>query len=136
MTSNEIQNDVVLSPPKKYVLLPEFNNNISIVKFVGVTIAYLGLLFAYVLTATYYDSFTPFTGNVFESPMEAQRRLKNHVNMIVTNKKECFTVNNKETGEIEEIKENTTIFDKLRNYINRFITNLFYIKGNTVAFTT
>ena len=122
----------------KYVLLPEFNNNISIVKFVVVGIAYLVLLLAYVLTATYYDSFTPFTGNVFESPVEAQRRLKNHVNRLV-NKPECFTVNNKETGEIEEIeeiKENTTIFDKLRNYINRFITNLFYVKGNTVAFTT
>ena len=107
----------------KYVLLPEFKTEKPITTFLIVIISYTLILISYMVTAVHYDSYTPTTGNIFESTSQAQHRLKNYIN-------ESFTVNTKETN------ENTTIFDKLRNYINRFITNIFYVKGNTVAFTT
>jgi len=112
----------------KYVLLPEFKTEKPITTFLIVIITYTAILISYIVTAIHYDSYTPFTGGIFEATNDAQRRLKNHINSLIFS--EGFTVNP------EEMKENTTIFDKLRIYINRFITNIFYVKGNTVAFTT
>lgn len=114
----------------KYVLLPELKTDKPFMKFIFVIIAYTIILISYIFTAIYYDSYTPFTGNIFESPVEAQRRYKNYINDIVMNSSESFTVNT------EEMKENSNIFDKLRNYINRFITSIFYVKGNTVTLRT
>jgi len=114
--------------PTKYVLLPDFKTNIHIITLIGVVFVYILLLLSYILTAIYYDTYTPFTGDIFEATKDAQHRLKNHINKVIFS--ENFTVSN------ENPKENTTIFDKLRNYINWFITNLFYVKGNTVVLTT
>ena len=148
------------SPPGennvRYILMPDLKteNENSIFRFGIVIFIYVIMLVSYIYASINLETYTPFTGNIMESPKEAQTRFENYIKQVVINIQESntenFTVKNEEFKEptttsattsatataTTTATTTTTIFDKMRNYINRFITNIFYVKGNTVAFTS
>jgi hypothetical protein len=134
----------------EYLLLPDFKTPDSYWKFLVAIFLYTFLLLSYIYTAMYVGSYTPLSANIFESKESGQGRFEKYINDLVVeilnnpNKviklNESFTVKD-DTYAQGRIKENTvnnnnTIFDRMRNYINQLITNVFYVKGNTVILST
>lgn len=145
----------------EYLLLPDFKTPDSSWKFFVALLLYTFLLLSYIYTAMYVGSYTPLSANIFESKESSIGRFEKYINDLVVeilnnpNKvvklNESFTVkderiagansdgdNTYNQGRVKgnTIDNNNTIFDKMRNYINKLITNIFYVKGNTVILST
>jgi hypothetical protein len=61
----------------------------------------------------------------------SQKRFENYIHDVARQHPIQEGFNNENT--INETNNfNSPIFEKIRHYINRFITNTFYVKGNTI----
>ena len=129
--------------PTKYVILPELKCNTPWVYFIITMVFYMGMLLSYIYAAMYMGTYTPLAGNIFETSEKAQKRFEEYINVIVLDTlnqptmggSESFTVKYPSSGESIRKEGNTTIFDKMRENINRVITNIFYVRGNKMTFS-
>jgi hypothetical protein len=117
-----------------YVLVPEFTDKTQFFNFLVVLTGFLIMMVGYVYAANYNNEYTPNFSMLIDFLIDnnavSHSRFKNYITDIVNDvKNEQFT-----TLQPENSNTNNSIsfFDKIRFYINRFITNTFYVNKNTV----
>lgn len=144
-----------------YILVPEFVSYPSFFHFFIVLIVFILLMILYIYSTNYNNSYTPnlsmFIDFFTERTSISQKRFENYIHDVVHQRNthegfndvgieedieggsergnEEFTLNEKN---IVVPKNNYSFsfkipfFENVRHFINRFITNTFYVKGNTI----
>ncbi len=132
-----MDNNILPSSVKytEYILVPEFVSYPSFFNFfIVLTIFLLSMVF-YIYSVNYNISYTPnlsmFIDFFTERTNVSQKRFENYIHDVARQHPIQEGFNNENT--INETNNfNSPIFEKIRHYINRFITNTFYVKGNTI----
>lgn len=131
-----MDNNILPSSVKytEYILVPEFVSYPSFFNFfIVLTIFLLSMVF-YVYSVNYNISYTPnlsmFIDFFTERTTVSQKRFENYIYDVARHPPTQEGFNNNIA--IEPTNSNLPIFKKIRHYINSFITNTFYVKGNTI----
>lgn len=127
---------------KTYVLIPEFIDETAFFNFIIVLIGFLLMMVGYIYAANYKNEYIPNFSMLIDFLIDnntvSHDRFKRYINDIVDkNINDSFTVLHPENqDQLPSSKKNvntpSSFFDKIRFYINRFITNTFYVKKNTI----
>ena len=142
--NNKINEETSISKTNEptYVLVPEFIDETAFFNFIIVLIGFLFMMIGYIYAANYKNEYIPNFSMLIDFLIDnntvSHDRFKRYINDIVDkNIDDSFTVLHPENqDQLPNTKTNvntpSSFFDKIRFYINRFITNTFYVKKNTV----
>jgi len=127
-------------PPSNptYVLVPEFTDETEFNNFFIVLISFTFMMVGYIYAANYNNEYVPnfsmFIDFLTDNNTVSQNKFRRYINNIIED--EGFTVldskNKTELPITKNIGQSLSFFEKIKNYINRFITKTFYVKKNTV----
>jgi len=125
-----------------YVLVPEFTDKTEFNNFFIVLTGFLFMMVGYIYAANYNNEYIPNFSMLIDFLIDnnsvSQNKFRRYINDIVEN--ENFTVSdlknqntsNKILPITKNIKKPTSFFEKIKIYINSFITKTFYVKNNTL----
>jgi len=131
MSSQEV-NEQTSNNELKYILVPEFLDKKKIMEFFLVLVMFSILIIIYICVSnydiTYVPNFSMFIDFITDNS-SSQDKFKKYIQELVYTNNESFQSNRLD---IKNNKSTPTINDKIRFYINKFVTNFFHVKGNTV----
>jgi hypothetical protein len=132
MSSTVEQPTTTIAETPTYVLTPEFTSYPAFTQFFTVLFFFFLFMVAYIYAANYSIPYTPNFAMLFDYIIDNPKAQAKFEKYIKNTCNESFEVSPTSSPPSVKSEPYIPLFERIRNYINRIITNVFYVKKNTI----